>query len=194
VTGPADPAYKWEFRCEDFVYARLAEQQTLADQMPPGPARDQALNHIDTLYLIASQHNIWVSMRGQSAGRCITCSPADGGVPCHTIRGLARLWRTHPDYRPGWNDHVDRPESCSGSTYREYKQRSTIFSRRETELNAFHDRFDLRKTSTGGEYWQCRTCGAHGEEQRPIPGAFDYPYAITDAPAQHPTCPERNTA
>lgn len=192
MTGPDDPHWRWEFRCEDFVYARLAEQQTAAEQMPPGTDRDQALSNVDSIYLIASQHNIWVSMRGQSAGRCRTCLPSDGGVPCYTIRGLARLWRQHPDYLPGWNDHIDLPESSSGATYKEYKQRTTVFARVEAEFNAFHDRFDLFQGAVG-EYWQCKACGARGEEQRPIPGAYDYPFAMTDGPRQHPTCPERTT-
>lgn len=186
MTGPDDPDWRWEFRCEDFVYARLAEQQTAAEALPPGPTRDQALTNVDTIYLIASQHNIWIDMRGRSAGRCITCAPGDGGVPCYTMRGLARLWSHHPDYRPGWNQHVEDPGSA---THQEYKQRSTIYSRREAELNAFYDRFDLVQTDTG-EHWRCKTCGACGKEQRPIL-ASDYPFAITGAPREHPTCPER---
>lgn len=193
MTSSDDPTWKWEFRCEDFVYARLAEQQTAAEALPPGPTREEALSNVDTMYLIASQHNIWVTMRGQSAGRCITCSPADGGVPCYTTRGLARLWRTHPDYRPGWNEHIDSPKSGSGHTYREYKQRTTICSRREAELNTFYDRFDLQQTDGGGEYWQCKTCGTRGEVHQPIPGAYDYPFALTEAANRHPTCPERTT-
>lgn len=184
MTGPDDPAWRWEFRVEDFVYARLADDQTAAEALPEGPARDLALNRIDSLYLIASQHNIWVNLRGQSAGRCQTCRPSDGGVPCYTIRGLARLWRTHPDYLPGWNRHIDEDR---GATYDEYKKRSTICSRVEAELNAFYDRFDLHKGTTG-ECWQCKTCGTRGEEQQPIPGAYDYPFALTDGPRQHPTC------
>lgn len=196
MTGPDDPAWRWEFRCEDFVYARLAEQQTTAEALPEGPDREQALNHVDSIYLIASQHNIWVSMRGQSAGRCMTCKPSDGGVPCYTMRGLARLWRDHADYLPGWNGHIDEPGSCSGATYQEYKKRSTIWTRTEAELNAFYDRFDLNQGPVS-EYWQCKACGTRGEEHHPIPGAYDYPFAITDGPRQHPECtpaPERTTA
>lgn len=198
MTGPDDPNWRWEFRCEDFVYARLAEAQQAAEQMPPGPDRDTELNRIDSLYLIASQHNISVSLRGQSAGRCITCKPSDGGVPCLTMTGLARLWRHNPDYRPGWNDAVDRPESGSGYTYREYKKRSTIWSRTEAELTAFYDRFDLHKTDSG-EYWQCKTCGARGEEEHLNPYleaslAQDLCSAAVyrDGPRKHPTC-ERTT-
>ncbi|MFB7592330.1 hypothetical protein [Streptomyces sp. NPDC056169] len=190
MTGPDDPNWRWEFRCEDFVYARLAEEDRHADEaMLSGPPQRQELNRIDSLYLIASQHNIWVDARGRSAGHCITCAPAAGGVPCLTMAGLARLWRHHPDYMPGWNKAIDLPSSGSGATYREYKQRSTIWTRREAELNAFYDRFDLSKTPGGGEYWSCKTCDARGEEQRPIRGAYDHPYALTDGPRQHPTCP-----
>lgn len=194
MTGPDDPAWRWEFRCEDFVYARLADSQTAAEQMPPGPAQDTELNRIDSLYLIASQHNIGVSLRGQSYGRCITCRPSDGGVPCLTMTGLARLWRTHPDYIPGWNDTVDGPESGSGFTYRQYKQRSTIWTRTEAELTSFYDRFDLHETD-GGEYWQCKTCGARGETQSLNP-YLDASLAqdlcssavYRDGPRKHPTC------
>lgn len=188
MTGPDDPAWRWEFRCEDFVYARLAEAQTAAEAMPPGPGQDAELNRIDSLYLIASQHNIYVDTRGRSAGRCITCRPSDSGVPCLTMTGLARLWRTHPDYVPEWNEAVDRPESGSGFTYQEYKKRSTIWTRVEAELTAFYDRFDLEQTQGGGERWRCKTCGAHGEEWKPLLGAYDYPHAIGTASHRHPTC------
>ena len=189
MTGPDDPNWRWEFRCEDFVYARLAEDDRRADQvMLPGPAQDQELNRIDSLYLIANEHNIWVDNRGRSAGRCRICKPSEGGVPCLTMTGLARLWRHHPDYQPGWNQAVDQPERGSGATHREYKQRTTIWTRREAELNAFYARFDLIPVTAGGEYWKCRTCGARGEEQR-SPFAIRFADAISDAPRQHPTCP-----
>lgn len=188
MTGPDDPAWRWEFRCEDFVYARLTEAHTDAEQMPPGPDRDDLLNHVDSLYLIASQHNIWIDARGQSAGRCITCAPSAGGVPCYTMRGLARLWRHHPDYVPGWNEHIDGPGYGSGATYREYKQRSTIYTRRKAELDAFYDRFDLEQTDEG-ERWRCKACQAHGEWWKPLSGAYDYPHAIGTAEHRHPTCP-----
>ncbi|MFF1444157.1 hypothetical protein [Streptomyces sp. NPDC058295] len=191
MTGPDDPNWRWEFRCEDFVYARLAEADKTADEtLLPGPAQNAELNRIDSLYLIASQHNIWVDFRGRSAGRCITCKPSDGGVPCLTMTGLARIWRTHPDYVPGWNESVDRPESGSGATYREYRKRSTIWSRREAELTAFYDRFDLIEGDRT-ERWQCRTCGAQGEQQRlhPYPGWIDTADTYRDGPRQHPTCP-----
>jgi hypothetical protein len=194
VTGPDDPNYRWEFRCEDFVYARLAEAQQRAEQLPPGKAREAELNRVDSLYLIASQHNIGVSLRGQSSGRCITCRPSDGGVPCLTMTGLARLWRQHPDYIPGWNDAIDRPESGSGFTYREYKKRSTIWTRTEAELTAFYDRFDLEQTDKG-ERWRCIACGTRGEEERLNP-YLDAGLAqelcssavYRDGPRKHPTC------
>jgi hypothetical protein len=195
VTGPEDPAWRWEFRCEDFVYARLAEDQQAAEQLPPGPDRDAELNRIDSLYLIASQHNIWVDARGRSAGSCIICRPSEGGVPCYTMRGLARLYRTHPDYLPGWNEHIDAP-GARGGTFQEYKHRTTIYTRREAELTAFYARFHLRQ-DTAGEYWQCKACQARGESWRPLSGAYDYPFAIGDAPLKHPTCtpaPERTSA
>jgi hypothetical protein len=189
VTGPDDPHWRWEFRCEDFVYARLADAQTTAEHLPPGPDRDAELNRVDSLYLIASQHNIWVDMRGCSAGRCITCSPADGGVPCLTMTGLARLWRQHPAYVPEWNRAVDQSQYGSGATYREYKQRSTIYQRRAAELLPFYAKFDLQH-DRDGEYWQCRTCPARGESHRPtLPGGYDHPFAIGDAQRQHATCP-----
>ncbi|WP_448334019.1 hypothetical protein [Streptomyces sp. DSM 41534] len=192
MTGPDDPNWRWEFRCEDFVYARLAEAQTVAEEMPPGEAREAELNRVDSFYLIASEHNIWVDSRGRSAGRCITCTPAAGGVPCLTMTGLARLWRRHPNYVPGWNQAVDRPESGSSHTYEEYKKRSTIYTRRKAELDAFYDRFDLEQID-GGERWRCKACGAHGETWKPVPGAYDYPHAIGTAAHRHPTCAERTT-
>ena len=188
MTGPDDPAWRWEFRVEDFVYARLAEAQTAADALPTGPGRDAELNRIDSLYLIASEHNIWVDARGQSAGRCITCTISGSGVPCLTMTGLARMWRQHPDYQPGWNRAIDDPGSGSGSTYREYKQRTTIYQRRAAELLPFYDRFDLDR-DRNGEYWQCRTCPARGESWLPPIGMYDHPFAIEQALKQHPTCP-----
>ena len=196
MTGPDDPAWRWEFRCEDFVYARLADAQQAAERLEPGPARDAELNRIDSLYLIASQHNIWIDLRGQSAGRCRTCSPSAGGVPCLTMTGLARLWRTHPDYQPGWNKAVDDPRSGSGATYREYKYRTTIWTRRAAELAPFYDRFTLER-DRNGEYWQCKTCPARGESWLPPVTLFDHPFAIEKALQQHPTCPaadERTSA
>lgn len=189
MTSPDDPNWRWEFRCEDFVYARLADMQAIGEALPPGPAREQILADIDTMYLIAADHNIWVDSRGQSAGRCITCTIAGSGVPCQTMRGLARLWPKHPNYLPAWNQNIDDP-AHRGSTYEEYKQRTTIFTRRKAELDAFYDRFDLEQTEGGGERWRCKTCGARGEEWKSLmPGTtYDYPHAIGTAAQRHPTC------
>jgi hypothetical protein len=107
------------------------------------------------------------------------------------MRGLARLYRTHPDYLPAWNEHIDGPApDCA--TYKDYKQRTTIYTRRAAELLPFYDKFDLQR-DRNGEYWQCRSCPARGESSRPLLGGYDYPVAIGDAQRQHPTCPERTT-
>ena len=188
MTGPEDSNWRWEFRCEDFVYARLAEAQTAAERLPALADRATELNRIDSLYLIATDHNIWVDMRGQSAGRCITCTISGSGVPCLPMRGLARLWPTHPDYVPAWNENIDDPKQ-RGGTYEDYKKRTTIYQQRAAELLPFYDRFNLER-DRDGEYWQCRTCPARGESHRPLlPGGFDYPFAIGDAKRQHPVCP-----
>lgn len=191
MTDENDPAYRWEFRCEDFVYARLAEAQTEAEQMPTGEVREAELNRIDSLYLIAADHNIWVDARGNSAGRCITCTVSGSGVPCQTIRGLARLYRTHPAYRPAWNENIDGPRPDS-ATFQDYKQRTTIYTRRAAELLPFYEQFDLLR-DRNGEYWQCKVCQARGEGNRPLLGSYDYPHAIGDARRQHATCPGRTT-
>jgi hypothetical protein len=188
VTTPDDPAWRWEFRCEDFVYARLAERQQAAEQTPPGPARDDELNQIDSLYLIANEHNIWIDARGRSHAQCVTCTGA-AGVPCITMRGLARLWRTHPDYQPGWNESIDNPRN-RGNTYKDYKRRTTIYQERKAELDAFYARFDLEQVD-GGERWRCKACGAHGETWKPMPAVYDYPHAIGTAAHRHPTCPSK---
>lgn len=188
MTGPDDPAWRWEFHCEDFVYARLAEQNATAETLPPGPERESALHHVDTLYLLASEHNIWVDARGQSAARCLSC-PATSGVPCTTMRALARLWPEHPDYVADWNRSIDDSRETGNYTRERYKQRITIYQERAAELLPFYDRFDLQRDS-GGEYWQCRTCPARGESHRPLlPGGYDHPFAINDATRQHPACP-----
>lgn len=185
MTNPDDPAWRWEFRGEDFVYARLAEAQTAAEHLPASEARETELNRIDSLYLIASQHNIWIDARGRSHAACLTCGGA-AGVPCTTMCGLARLWRTHPDYVPAWNQTIDNPRH-RGSIYADYVKRTTICQERKTELDAFYDRFDLEQAD-GGERWRCKACGAHGETWKPIPGAYDYPHAIGTAKHRHPAC------
>lgn len=185
MTGPNDPAWRWEFRCEDFVYARLAETQTDAEALPPGQARETELNRIDSLYLIANEHNIWIDARGRSHAACVTCT-ATAGVPCTTMRGLARLFRDHPNYQPSWNESIDNPR-YRGNVYRDYKRRTTIYQERKAELDAFYGRFNLEQVD-GGERWRCKTCGEHGETWKPIPGTYDYPHAIGTAAHRHPTC------
>ncbi|MDX2658281.1 hypothetical protein PV382_18020 [Streptomyces scabiei] len=188
MTGPDDPNWRWEFRCEDFVYARLAERQTAAERIPPDPVQEAELNRIDSLYLIANEHNIWIDARGQSHAQCVTCTGA-AGVPCTTMRGLARLWRTHPDYQPGWNESIDNPR-YRGNTYEDYKRRTTIYQERKAELDAFYARFDLEQVD-GGERWRCKACGAHGETWKPEPAIYDYPHAIGTAAHRHPACPSK---
>lgn len=185
MTSPDDPAWRWEFRCEDFVYARLAEAQTAAEQLPSDPAQDAELNRIDSLYLIANEHNIWIDARGRSHAACVTCT-ATAGVPCTTMRALARLFRNHPDYQPGWNESIDNPR-YRGNVYEDYKRRTTIYQERKAELDAFYDRFDLEQVD-GGERWRCKACGAHGETWKPQPAVYDYPHAIGTAAHRHPTC------
>lgn len=185
MTGPDDPAWRWEFRCEDFVYARLDEAQTDAEALPPGQTREAELNRVDSLYLIANEHNIWIDARGRSHAACVTCT-ATAGVPCTTMRGLARLFRDHPNYQPGWNETIDNPR-YRGNVYEDYKRRTTIYQERKAELDAFYDRFDLEQVD-GGERWRCKTCGANGETWKPQPAVYDYPHAIGTAAHRHPTC------
>jgi hypothetical protein len=109
VTQRGDENYLWEFQGEDFVYARLNEDQAAAEAMPAGPERDMALNRIESLRLAAAEHCIYVDRDGKNWCRCTTCG-AVCGVPCTTILLLARLWSNHPDYKPDWNRGVDDPE------------------------------------------------------------------------------------
>ncbi|MEU9267186.1 hypothetical protein AB0E04_17280 [Streptomyces sp. NPDC048251] len=97
----------------------------------------------------------------------------------------------HRDYRPGWNETIDDPKARS-NTYEDYKRRTTIYQERKAELDAFYDRFDLEEID-GGERWRCKTCGAHGETWKPMPGLYDYPHAIGTVAHRHPTC-ERTSA
>ena len=101
-----DPDFGWEFRAEDFVHARLREDLADAEAMPSGVARDQAVIRTESLRLAVVQHSPYVDRHGQSWARCITCDPANG-FPCSTMRFFTRMWRHHPDYRPGWNDSLD---------------------------------------------------------------------------------------
>ena len=105
----ADPDFGWEFRAEDFVYARLAEELAAAEALPAGSARDQAVSRVLSLRLAVSLHAAYVDPDGKSWARCYTCHGSNG-FPCSTMRFFTRMWRHHPDYRPGWNDTVDGPD------------------------------------------------------------------------------------
>lgn len=87
--SPDDPDWGWEFRCEDFVFARIDEY-----------AREGAAL-AEELRRIAAWHSCYVDNGGHSWARCFTCAPSHG-FPCTTMRSLASIWREHPDYRPGW--------------------------------------------------------------------------------------------
>ena len=104
-----DPDFGWEFRAEDFVYARLAEELAATEALPAGSARDQAVSRVLSLRLAVSLHAAYVDPDGKSWARCYTCHGSNG-FPCSTMRFFTRMWRHHPDYRPGWNDTVDGPD------------------------------------------------------------------------------------
>jgi hypothetical protein len=95
-----DPDWGWEFRCEDFVFARLDQERVAAEALT-GDARQAALDRVESLRRIAAWHSTYVDREGRSAARCFTCEPGHG-FPCATMRDLAAIWRTHPDYLPGW--------------------------------------------------------------------------------------------
>lgn len=201
MTGPDDPNWGWEFRCEDFVNARLAEDQTAAEALPEGPARTGALNRVDCLRLLAYEHWIWVDRDGQSAGRCTSC-PASYGVPCTTMRLISRLWRTHADYVPGWNDDLDNPRQNVGERrYAQARAGLTHWHERAQELDAFDARFDLVDLPDGVA-WRCKTCGATGDAWPPPPPYIAHlgsaaATARETAPHRHPECtpaPERTDA
>ncbi|MFE9461625.1 hypothetical protein [Streptomyces californicus] len=103
-----DPDFGWEFRAEDFVYARLAEELSAADRIEE-PARQQEVDRIESLRLAVSLHATYVDPDGKSRACCYTCSGSNG-FPCSTMRFFTRMWRHHPDYRPGWNETVDGPD------------------------------------------------------------------------------------
>ncbi|MGW0920582.1 hypothetical protein ACWD3J_16390 [Streptomyces sp. NPDC002755] len=69
---------------------------------------------------------------------------------------------------------------------------TTIYQERKAELDAVYDRFDLEEID-GGERWRCKTCGAHGETWKTMPGLYDYPHTIGTAAHRNPTC-ERTSA
>lgn len=104
--APGDPDHGWEFRAEEFVYARLAEELAAARAMLAGAARDTAVCRVESLRLAVSLHAAYVDHDGRSWARCYTCHGANG-FPCSTMRYFTRMWRNHPDYRPGWNDTLD---------------------------------------------------------------------------------------
>jgi hypothetical protein len=106
MTNREDPNWLWEFHPEDFVHARLREDLAAAQALPEGAARDVAVDRVISLRLAVVQHSPYVDKNGQSWGRCITC-PGSCGFPCSTMRYFTRMWRQHPDYRPGWNDTLD---------------------------------------------------------------------------------------
>jgi hypothetical protein len=108
MTAKGDPNYLWEFQGEDFVFARLDEEQDAAEAMSAGPERDAALTRVESLRLVAAEHCIYVSREGENVGHCISCPPSYG-IPCATIFRVARIWRFRPDYKPGWNRSIDDP-------------------------------------------------------------------------------------
>lgn len=100
-----DPDWGWEFRCEDFVFARLDEARAAAETLD-GDARQAELDRAESLRRIAGWHSAYVDSEGRSHARCFTCDPVNG-FPCTTMRNLANIWRRHPDYVAGWADEGD---------------------------------------------------------------------------------------
>lgn len=149
MTRRDDPNWGWEFRAEDFVYARLNDDQEAAELLPAGRERDAALQKVAALRQVLAEHSIYVvedtpaargsyeSMRrmgmhstppGTSAGRCITCE-STCGAPCATVIALARFWRSHPDYPYPDEDpaRAARPEDViAAGTYRRLRWPDTI--------------------------------------------------------------------
>ncbi|MFK8851291.1 hypothetical protein [Streptomyces sp. Ac-502] len=107
-----DPDFGWEFRAEDFAYARLAEELAEAERLPAGPERDAAVDRVVSLRLVVTMHATYVDAQGRSWARCFTCHGAEG-FPCSTLRFILRMWRDHADYRPGWNETLDGPSGPS---------------------------------------------------------------------------------
>lgn len=91
-----DPNWGWEFRYEDFVYARICEEAKVASELPQGPARHAATVRLDGLRTLLSEHSIYVDTSGHNYGRCFTCAPVHG-IPCTTVIALAQLWPGHCD-------------------------------------------------------------------------------------------------
>lgn len=120
MTEQGDENYLWEFQGEDFVFARLNEDQATAEAAPASAERDTALNRVESLRFVATDHCIYVDKDGKNYGHCITCEPACG-IPCRTILRLARIWRNHPDYKPAWNAALDDPRNKSLSTDKDWE-------------------------------------------------------------------------
>lgn len=121
MTSRDDPNWGWEFVAEDFVYARLTEDQAAAQQLHPGPARDAAFAQNTALRELLAEHSIYVTApdrdpalervsgipAGTSTGRCYTCEPSSG-APCVTVAALARIWIHHPDFPEAYRTHGNR--------------------------------------------------------------------------------------
>lgn len=113
--APDDADFGWEFLAEDFVYARLADELAAAEALPAGLEREQATDRVISLRLAVTQHAAYVRSDGRSTAQCFTCHGVNG-FPCSTMRYFTRMWRHHPDYRPGWNDTLDSPAGPSDWT------------------------------------------------------------------------------
>ncbi len=149
MTGRDDPNWGWEFRVEDFVYARLNEDQEVAYRLPEGPDRHAAIARVAALRELLAEHSIYVTppdtparaeLRaaegcygihtmpgGTSAGRCYTCE-ATSGVPCVTVTALARIWVDHPDFPASHRDHHNRGNAdvVAAGTFRRLHWPETI--------------------------------------------------------------------
>jgi hypothetical protein len=122
---PGEDNWGWEFRIEDFVYARICDDEATAAGLPD-TARTATLNYLGGLRRVLAEHSIYVSGT-RSWGRCYTCEPASG-VPCVTIIGVARIWATHPD-APTWLADRSRPaitDLLAAGTYRRLNWPQTV--------------------------------------------------------------------
>ncbi|MBM9510025.1 hypothetical protein [Actinacidiphila acididurans] len=113
--APGDPDHGWEFRAEDFVYARLAEELAAAKAMPAGSAREAAVISVESLRLAVTLHACYVDHQGRSWARCYTCHP-EHGFPCTTSGtspacGAATLTTR----RPGTRSSTRPPDRVGGS-------------------------------------------------------------------------------
>ncbi|GGM27822.1 hypothetical protein GCM10011608_10770 [Micromonospora sonchi] len=149
MTGRDDPSWGWEFVVEDFVYARLAEEDATASRLPDGTDRDAAVARVAALRELLAEHSIYVTppdsperassreveeqyglrsmAGGVSAGRCYTCE-AVCGVPCVTVTALARIWVGHPDFPAAHRDHRNRSnaEVVAAGTFRRLHWPETV--------------------------------------------------------------------